>query len=205
VSELVSELVDDLRELFQDEEARHAYADNALNTTVAAQIKALREKQKMNQQKLAEAVGTKQSGISRLENVNYTTWNVETLRKLARAFDVRLRISFEEFGTLPDEIIGFRRNLTPRKFEDDPIFREKKVVCGTVRPSRRRFRKAKGLTYMRMRSVQGIPKKPAATTGVLGTQTISSGGSHTPSYNGSNHITTINHQQIQTFGAQYGS
>lgn len=118
----MNELAEDLRELFQDEEARYAYADAALNTSVAAQIRSLRDARQMNQQELADAIGTKQSGISRLENVNYSSWNVETLRKLARAFEVRLRISFEEFGTLPTEIENFRKNLAPRKFEDDPVF-----------------------------------------------------------------------------------
>jgi hypothetical protein len=48
---------------------------------------------------------------------------VETLRKLARALGVRLRISFEEFGTLPDEFESFRReNLLRAPFEHDPVF-----------------------------------------------------------------------------------
>ena len=77
----------------------------------------------MSQQELADAIGTKKSGISRLENANYSSWKVETLRKLARAFGVRLRISFEEFGTLIPEIEGLEKRLRPRKFEDDPVFK----------------------------------------------------------------------------------
>ena len=117
-------LIDDLRIDLQDSQHRCAYAADFLNVFIAAQIKALRADRKMSQQHLADAVGTKQSGIARLENVNYSAWKVETLRKLARAFDVRLRISFEEFGTLPEDVGRFnRKRLAPRKFEDDPVFK----------------------------------------------------------------------------------
>jgi hypothetical protein len=44
-----------------------------------------------------------------LEKADYATWKIETLRKLARAFGVRLRISFDEFGTLPPDLRIHRR------------------------------------------------------------------------------------------------
>jgi transcriptional regulator with XRE-family HTH domain len=120
----VSELVDDLANLFQDEERRYAYTETFLNTYVAAQLKALREQSGMSQGELATIVKTKQSGISRLENANYSAWKIETLRKLARAFGVRLKISFEEFGTLIPEVENFRKDtLSRRKFVDDPSFK----------------------------------------------------------------------------------
>lgn len=119
----MNELLDQLREDFKNEDARYAYAEGFLNASIAAQIKTLRGE--MSQEVLADRVGTKQSGISRLENVNYSAWKVETLRKLARAFGLRLRISFEEFGTLIPEIENFRRGtLQRRKFEEDPAFKE---------------------------------------------------------------------------------
>ena len=120
-------LIERFKTDFQIEEARYAYAEDFLNTYVAAQIKNLREDRELSQERLAELVGTKQSGISRLENVNYSSWKVETLRKLARALGVRLRISFEEFGTLILEIETFDKNLAPRRFEDDPTFKEPAV------------------------------------------------------------------------------
>lgn len=119
----MNELLDQLREKFQNEEARYAYAEGFLNASIAAQIKTLRGE--MSQQDLADKVGTKQSGISRLENVNYSAWKVETLQKLARAFGLRLRITFEEFGTLIPEIENFRKEtLQRRRFQDDPTFKE---------------------------------------------------------------------------------
>jgi hypothetical protein len=46
--------------------------------------------------------------------VNYSSWSIRTLIKLARAFELRLKVSFEPFGTLPGEVIGFRREALER-------------------------------------------------------------------------------------------
>lgn len=120
----MSELLERLRQRFQDEEYRYAYVEGFTNSFIAAQIKSNREARHKNQQQLADLIGTKQSGISRLESVQYSSWKVETLRKLARAFGLRLRISFEEFGTLLPEIEGFNEtSLQRREFKDDPVFK----------------------------------------------------------------------------------
>jgi transcriptional regulator with XRE-family HTH domain len=102
-----------------DPEFRHSYAASFMNSCIAAQIKIIREKRRWTQAQLAERIGTKQAGISRLENVNYDAWKVETLARLARAFDVRLRISFEEFDSLFDEIHNYGREALEREsFEE---------------------------------------------------------------------------------------
>jgi transcriptional regulator with XRE-family HTH domain len=120
----MNELIEQLRAPFcEDQEYRASYAESFMNSFVAAQIKVLREQRDLSQQELADLVGTKQAGISRLENINYTAWKVETLTRLARAFDVRLKITFEEFGTLPDDVDSFgRRSLERVAFKDDPVF-----------------------------------------------------------------------------------
>ncbi len=51
-------------------EDRRAYADDFVNNYLALQIKAIRQQRGMSQEELAEAIGTQQSMISRLENVN---------------------------------------------------------------------------------------------------------------------------------------
>ena len=120
----MNELRESLRTELQDEEYRQAYADSTMNSVVAAQIKILREHLGMTQAQLAAAIGTKQAGISRLENVNYSSWKVETLRRIARAFRLRLRITFEEFGTLHEDVERFNKvGLDRRPFEEDPEFK----------------------------------------------------------------------------------
>src|SRR6266571_1352039 len=98
-----------LKHSLQDEEYRHAYADEHLNLSIATQTKVIREQQGMTQEELAVKIGTKQAGVSRLESANYSGWSTAALRRLARAFDLRLRVSFEEFGTLWREVKTFNR------------------------------------------------------------------------------------------------
>jgi transcriptional regulator with XRE-family HTH domain len=119
----VNELLDRLKESFEDEERRYTYAEALVNTYVSEQIKRLMDNRGLSQEELGALIGTKQSGVSRLQKRDYSAWKVETLRKLARAFGVRLCISFEEFGTIVDDVAGFTpENLTPRAFADDPVF-----------------------------------------------------------------------------------
>lgn len=121
----MNQLLERLRKDLQNEDARYAYADSVVNAFISAQIKNLREDRELSQQQLADLIGTKQSGISRLEKADYSAWKVATLRKLARAFGVRLSIGFEEFGTLIDDVAGFKKKrLLPCKFEDDPVFNQ---------------------------------------------------------------------------------
>ena len=124
----MNELLDRLAKEFEDDaDGRYAYVDALSNALVSAQIKALREDRKLSQEELADRIGTKQSGISRLERSDYSTWKVETLRKLARAFGVRLKISFEEFGTIVDDVSSFdAETLAPKRFEEDPAFKAKR-------------------------------------------------------------------------------
>jgi transcriptional regulator with XRE-family HTH domain len=121
----VDKVIERLKVEFSSEEARYAYADSVTNAFVIGQIKELREARKLTQDQLADLVGTQQSGISRWLNSGFSSCKVETLRKFARAFGVRLKISFEEFGSLPTDVRAFtKERLAPCKFEDDPAFRE---------------------------------------------------------------------------------
>src|SRR5262249_49338835 len=103
MSETRSRLID----RFRERRFRKQYLEGYLNTRIAAQIKALREARKLSQAQLAARVGTTQPGISALENVNYSSWSLRTLRKLARAFDVALVVKFESFGKALDDIESF--------------------------------------------------------------------------------------------------
>lgn len=118
-----NQLLERHRRDFHNEESRYAAAETFLNAYVSAQIKTLREDQELSQEELAVMIGTKQSGISRLENANYSAWKVETLRKIAKALGVRLVISFEGFGTLWKDIANFnRKSLQRPRFENDRTF-----------------------------------------------------------------------------------
>jgi transcriptional regulator with XRE-family HTH domain len=117
-----SELTAALRRSFRDEEYRYGYVESFLDAFIAAQLRALRSQRGWEQEDLAKRMGTKQSAISRLENVNYSSWSISTLKRLARVFGVRLKVSFEEFATLPTDIENFNTcALERRSFEHDRI------------------------------------------------------------------------------------
>src|SRR5947209_175873 len=120
-------LTETLKEEFQDEDYRYAYDEEFSNARMATQIKVLRERRQrpLKQVELAERAGMKQSRISELENVNYNSWSVSTLRRLARALGVRFFFGFESWGELLPEIDSFNReSLEKPSFEDDPAFKD---------------------------------------------------------------------------------
>ncbi len=181
-----------IADLKADPEYRFAYAEDFLNTSIATQIRVLREQRKMTQVDLALDIGSKQAGVSRLENVNYSAWKTETLRKLARAFDVRLRISFETFGTLLDDDARFSRESLQRpKFEDDPTFG---TVADPSEPPRERPEVEDTVVTMRVISSttigviqqtlplgrpQSVPRSEGTDDGIVQSETSESIGSIT--------------------------
>jgi transcriptional regulator with XRE-family HTH domain len=123
----MSDTSDALRVELRHPEYSEGYAESFLNSYVATQIKVIREQRNMKQSDLAREVGTTQTAISRIENVNYSSWNINTLKKLARAFRVRLMVSFETYGTLPDEVGKFtQESLQRAERENDPGLLERK-------------------------------------------------------------------------------
>jgi len=95
----MKELVKTLAKEFNNKEYAHAYMDDFSNIAIAAQIKVLREQRGWTQKQLADAAEMKQERVSVLEDVNYDAWTIKTLRKLAKAFDLTIKISFEKFSS----------------------------------------------------------------------------------------------------------
>lgn len=125
----LNEIISSYSEEFQDKETRHIYVDEFLNAKIATQIKVLREQKGWTQEQLAEEAKMKQERISILEDVNYSAWTLSVLRRFAEAFDLRLNVSFEEFGSFLEEFVNFDRTSLERKsFEDDSVFNPKAVL-----------------------------------------------------------------------------
>ncbi len=108
---------------FRDREYRHSYVESFLDSLISAQIRALREREGFSQEALAREIGTTQSGVSRLESPDYTSWKIETLNRLARAFDLCLSVKFVSFGDMVENITKFGEDKLLRpSFEEDPVF-----------------------------------------------------------------------------------
>jgi transcriptional regulator with XRE-family HTH domain len=105
---------------FADKDYRHSYADNFLNTSIAAQIRALRDQRGWTQAQLAERAEMKQSRISAMEDVNYSSWSIRTLARLGQAFDVTLAVCFKSFSERLADIEGFNPSaLVVPPYTDD--------------------------------------------------------------------------------------
>jgi transcriptional regulator with XRE-family HTH domain len=105
---------------FKDHEFAHAYFDEHLNTFIATQIKVLREQRGLKQEELAKLAHMAQERICVLENVNYTSWTINTLRRIAKALGVRLRVSFETFSSGVTEMREFsQQNLVRASLDQE--------------------------------------------------------------------------------------
>ena len=97
-----------LREELRDPEYREQYATSALIGNVSAQVQALRRQRGLSQEELAQKVGTKQPRISAVENPSDgdepPNWEVDTLDRIAKGLGTRLKISFETYGSLVEEL-----------------------------------------------------------------------------------------------------
>jgi transcriptional regulator with XRE-family HTH domain len=66
---------------------------------VALQLAALREQAGLSQKELARRLKTSQQQISRLESPGYEGHSLETLRRIAKVLNARVRVVFESDST----------------------------------------------------------------------------------------------------------
>lgn len=75
-----------------------AYREEYLKSTVTGwivhQLRALRGERRWTQTDLAKKAGMPQSAVGRYESEGYGNWSINTLLKLAKAFDVALEVRF---------------------------------------------------------------------------------------------------------------
>jgi transcriptional regulator with XRE-family HTH domain len=93
----------------KDKEFRNQFFRTERELDIPAQLKALRKLRGLNQAELAEMIGTKQSGISRLERSSHGQWNLETLVKIAEALDARLAVLIKPYEAVMARYIAEER------------------------------------------------------------------------------------------------
>ncbi len=122
----------------RDFEYRYAVNTAYSEVRIAKQLKVLRETRRtpLTQSQLAERAGMKQSRISELEGMNYSSWSISTIERLAKAMGVGIKYSFAGWGELVAEVEGglSREELYIPPFEDDPAFKDEPVVTPDALP-----------------------------------------------------------------------
>ena len=98
-------LAKQLLDSWKDHDYRSAFVWERVRSSIALQIRALREQRnKMTQKQLGDAIGMAQTWVSRLEDPEYGKMTVATLLRLANAFDADLEIKFCPFSRALDEL-----------------------------------------------------------------------------------------------------
>ena len=110
------------KSIAEDEEYRREF-NLDVDTTLAFQIRLLREKNGWTQEQLAERVGSRQETISQWEDPNYGRYTLKTLKGLATGFDVGLMVKFAPFS----EVVEWNANLTPNRLAP-PNFAEEQSI-----------------------------------------------------------------------------
>ena len=123
-----SSIRDQLLESFRtSEDYRHAFVEEKVRTGVAAQIRAIRERQQMDQKEFAKKLRKATSWVYRLEDPNEAVPTISTLLDVAKALDVDLEVRFGSFSELLDRLTRLSSDtLSVPKFNDDPGFIERK-------------------------------------------------------------------------------
>ncbi len=92
---------------FQNRDYRNGYVQSFFDELLAGQIKSVRESRGWTQADLAKAIGTSQPVISRFESDDYSSWSLNSLRRVAEALDVALSVKFVPFSEALREIRSF--------------------------------------------------------------------------------------------------
>jgi transcriptional regulator with XRE-family HTH domain len=147
-----------------DSEFAHAYVDEFLSLSIATQLKVLREQRKLTQEELAHLAGMKQERISVLENVNYSSWSINTLRKLAKSLDVVLKVSFETFSSRVTEMKNVTRESLERPSREEELELDAKLESPNLLPSyyepTTAYTQTVGKTATAGQTIVGIASRP---------------------------------------------
>lgn len=81
-----------LQEKLQNKEYRDSFTQESTRLSIALDVRRTRQHYEMTQKDLAEKIGSKQSVIARIEDPDYEGTSLNTLLKVANAFDLQLRV-----------------------------------------------------------------------------------------------------------------
>ena len=109
-----------IQDSLTNKEYREALAIEHVNTTLAIQIRKMRESKPWRQSDLANRLGKHQETISQWENPDYGRHSITTLKALASTFDVALLVKFIPFSELVEDMVNLSETrLSPPSFGEE--------------------------------------------------------------------------------------
>jgi transcriptional regulator with XRE-family HTH domain len=119
---MISDKERQIQDSLATKEYREALAIEHVNTTLAVQIRKMRENHQWSQSDLADRLGKHQETISQWENPDYGRYSISTLKELASAFDVALLVKFIPFSELVSDMVNLSSvRLCPPSFDEERI------------------------------------------------------------------------------------
>lgn len=120
---MISDKERQIRDSLANREYREALAIEHVNTTLAIQIRVMRENHQWKQSDLAARLGKHQETVSQWENPDYGRHSMTTLKALAGAFDVALLVKFMPFSELVQDMVNLSEaRLSPRSFGEEQYY-----------------------------------------------------------------------------------
>lgn len=111
-----------LKDILSNKELRHAWGKTRLYETLALQIRLNRQERNWSQGELAKKAGISLMSVWRLEHVRLGGWTINTLIKIAAAFDCALIVRFIAWGELIELVLNqSAENLIVKPFIKDFI------------------------------------------------------------------------------------
>jgi transcriptional regulator with XRE-family HTH domain len=116
----------------EDKAYADAFCEAEIATTLPFQIRAMRKERGWRQEDLARITQQKQKTISDFENPNYARFSLNSLRRLASAFDVALIVRFAPFSELVDwaSTLSSEKLNAPPRGKDARLKRQRDGVKG---------------------------------------------------------------------------
>lgn len=133
---------------FADKAYRDAYVGSQIRMTLPLQIRGLREGFGWTQATFASEAHMAQPRISELETPGERRLTIETLLRLASAFDIALQVRFLPFSELVEWNEGLELNNLRIKSFSEELQEAKKVIAGRRR--HRKLRQSGGASNIRM-------------------------------------------------------
>jgi len=117
---MISDKERQIQNSLASKEYREALAVEHVNTTLAIQIRKMREYYQWSQSDLASLLGKHQETISQWENPDYGRHSITTLKALAATFDVALLVKFIPFSELVKDMVSLSETrLSPPSFSEE--------------------------------------------------------------------------------------
>lgn len=120
----------------RDKEYRDAFVAEHVRAGIALQFQEMREDRGWTQAELGQRAGMVQERISVIENPDAGQPSVNTLLRLASAFDVALIVRCVPFSQLVEWAAGLtHENLAPPSFDADPGLKPTRATPVETRPA----------------------------------------------------------------------